>query len=381
MRKSMQRANLAAAMTLILVCTSALATETQQPASLVEPERSIVFDDTFQDGPLLTIARFIGSGDYSWPAGELYLKPPKDGVPKEIGLLYKAVAGPVADLTARIEFPPIENRRGIAETYLTFSLESGEAVRVAFVRKRMDDAITTEVRVIRASCTENVVRAFPLPGDAPPGEYTVRYHHGLVGIQCQGRLLGQAFVEVSPPSSSLRSVSISQKGLPVRFRQLRLAAVPRPEQNDSQKAMLLEAVLAGGRSAFLRAERQRAPDAERAAIESLVLFQKLRGREHADVACAFVKLAEVCEDQGKHQEAQRSYEAALKIMDKALGPPHPLTAATRLALGRMRLAQGEHAAAKTLFEVALPVYESVYGNNHPETETLYHLLQQVPPRP
>ena len=72
--------------------------------------------------------------------------------------------------------------------------------------------------------------------------------------------------------------------------------------------------------------RGRYAEAEPLIKRSLVIREKVLGRDHPDVARSLNNLADLYERQGRYADAQPLYQRALSIREQAVGPDHPDTA-------------------------------------------------------
>jgi tetratricopeptide (TPR) repeat protein len=95
---------------------------------------------------------------------------------------------------------------------------------------------------------------------------------------------------------------------------------------------------------------------------SAISRKTLQGREHLNVASALGYVADVFDDQGRHEEALEYYERALAMKHNALGKDHPSVAEPlfNLAIAYLKV-DGKMEDAATTFEELARICH-VYGN-------------------
>jgi len=77
--------------------------------------------------------------------------------------------------------------------------------------------------------------------------------------------------------------------------------------------------------------------------------------------------ADVCNSQGKYEEAQRLYEQTRDIRNKVLGPKHPDTARSLNGLADVYNGQGKYVEAEQQYKETLVICEKALGPKHPDT--------------
>lgn len=110
---------------------------------------------------------------------------------------------------------------------------------------------------------------------------------------------------------------------------------------------------------------------------ALRLLYKLYGPEHAQVATAINKLAEVLDSQGKYGEVEPLYRKALAMRQKLLGPEHPDIAESLNNLAVVLYHKGNYAEAVMLHRQALAMLQMLLGPEHPEVATILNCLAQA----
>jgi CHAT domain-containing protein/Tfp pilus assembly protein PilF len=102
---------------------------------------------------------------------------------------------------------------------------------------------------------------------------------------------------------------------------------------------------------------------------SLAIWEKARGKNHPDVAISLDNLAGLYESQGKYTQAKPLYQRALVIREKALGKDHPDVAISLNNLAGLYESQGKYAQAEPLYQRSLVIKEKVLGKDHPGVTT------------
>lgn len=101
------------------------------------------------------------------------------------------------------------------------------------------------------------------------------------------------------------------------------------------------------------------------AKRSLVITEKVLGKEHLYVAATLNNLAMLYLEQGNYQQAEPLYQRSLKIKEKILGKEHVDIATALNNLGGLYQAEGSYQQAKTLFLRAQEIREKALGDSHP----------------
>ncbi|CAH3159784.1 unnamed protein product [Porites lobata] len=111
--------------------------------------------------------------------------------------------------------------------------------------------------------------------------------------------------------------------------------------------------------------------------KALMIFKKIFGEDHADVATSYNNLASVYNSLGEYNQAKELLEKALVIRKKIFGEDHAdvATSYNDLALVYDRL--GEYNRAKELHEKAVKIYKTIFGEDHANVATSYNNLASV----
>jgi len=110
-------------------------------------------------------------------------------------------------------------------------------------------------------------------------------------------------------------------------------------------------------------------EAEQHLRRALDLRTAALGPDHADTTSDGSKLATVCAEQGRCEEAEALYLDVLRRQAKALGAAHPSTLATKDALASLYADQGKHDEAETLYLETLGALVETLGEGHRDTCT------------
>ena len=104
------------------------------------------------------------------------------------------------------------------------------------------------------------------------------------------------------------------------------------------------------------------------AQRSLVIYEKVLGTEHPDIATSLNNLAGLYYAQGNYPAAEPLYKSSLAIREKALGAEHPSVANSLNNLAGLYRVQGNHPAAEPLYKRSLTIREKALGVDHPDTK-------------
>jgi len=96
-------------------------------------------------------------------------------------------------------------------------------------------------------------------------------------------------------------------------------------------------------------------------------YEKALSPEHPDTLGAANNVANVHNDQGKHEEALQLYERALAEYEKTFGEDHPTTLDTVNNITMVFDNQGEYIKALEWYQRALDGKEKTLGRDHPST--------------
>jgi len=97
----------------------------------------------------------------------------------------------------------------------------------------------------------------------------------------------------------------------------------------------------------------------------------------ARLAACLARLAELCREEGRVNEARELLRESLALRSAALGEDHADTRATHVALGAVDLAGGRLDDARQRFEQQAQLCASVLGADHPETLAARSCLASV----
>ena len=116
-------------------------------------------------------------------------------------------------------------------------------------------------------------------------------------------------------------------------------------------------------------------DAKFANEKAQVLFEKVYGPDHPEVAGTLNNLGRALQKLGDPQEAKKNFERALKIYEKVYGPDHINLSRTLTNLGIILCAQGKRREGKRYLDRALLICKNSLCNDHPITKkTKFTLL-------
>ena len=96
----------------------------------------------------------------------------------------------------------------------------------------------------------------------------------------------------------------------------------------------------------------------------LVIYEKVLGGEHPNIAALLNNIAEGYKAQGDYAKAESHLRRALTINEKALGGEHPDVASFLNNLAMLYDTKGDYAKAEPLFRRALAIREKALGGEH-----------------
>jgi tetratricopeptide (TPR) repeat protein len=102
-------------------------------------------------------------------------------------------------------------------------------------------------------------------------------------------------------------------------------------------------------------------EAEAAYQRSLMVQEKVLGKDHPNVAASLKNLAELYAKTGRYEEAELLLKRSLEIMEKALGPAHPEVANSLNNLASLYRDEGRYREAEPLYKRALEIYVKATG--------------------
>jgi tetratricopeptide (TPR) repeat protein len=112
-------------------------------------------------------------------------------------------------------------------------------------------------------------------------------------------------------------------------------------------------------------------------IRSLMIWEKVLGSEHPDVAASLNNLALLYYSQGKYEQAEPLYTRSLMIMEKVLGSEHPDVAQSLNNLALLYYSQGKYEQAEPLYTRSLMIMEKVLGSEHPDVAQSLNNLAEL----
>ena len=99
-----------------------------------------------------------------------------------------------------------------------------------------------------------------------------------------------------------------------------------------------------------------------------MLYKRILGEEHPDVATSLNNIATLYYDQGHYSEAEPLYTQALALRRRILGEEHPDVASSLNNLGDLYRSQGHYSEAECLFLQAIIRALRCLGEDHPNTQ-------------
>ena len=99
---------------------------------------------------------------------------------------------------------------------------------------------------------------------------------------------------------------------------------------------------------------------------ALVISERVRGPNDADVAELIMELGEIARARREFAQAESLYTRALAVMEEVLGADHPLTAYAWSRLAQVYATTGRRPQAETLIQRAIGVTEKTLGPDHPQ---------------
>lgn len=96
----------------------------------------------------------------------------------------------------------------------------------------------------------------------------------------------------------------------------------------------------------------------------LMILENLPGKAHPDIGTAFLWLAKVCRDVGKHGEAESLLQRSLAIGEKVQRPDHPTVGSAQRRLAEIYFDQKKYNNAESLLRSSLTIFEKGRGPEH-----------------
>ena len=111
--------------------------------------------------------------------------------------------------------------------------------------------------------------------------------------------------------------------------------------------------------------------------KALMIYKKVFGEDHTDVATSYNALAIVYNSLREYSQAKELHEKALTIRKKIFGEDHADVALSYNDLAIVYNSLGEYSQAKELQEKALMVYRKIFGEDHDDVAASYNKLAFV----
>ena len=329
----------------------------QQPsaAPATAPEEKEFLNDTFQESPearYQNVDRGAGAS-VEWKKGSYQVKGP-------YRLAKQVRVGAAAELTARLEFPPLLKNGEKSETQLSFVVLPSQIALASLARQRTGDQVVATIRLFRGR-TNNVelLREVTLRGDLTNGLWTLRFRYGLLRVDHNDRPLAWGYFEsgINP----VVGIAWGQQEGQAAWRQLRLRGSSFPHERTAQELEdLATAAQLNTRGRRLYQQKQY-PEAIASAKQALELYRKVLGENACDTASVLDNLGLFHYVQQQYAEAKPYFERALKIRQLLLTADHPDTANVYFHLGGLFYDQGKYSEARPYLEKAARGFEKSQG--------------------
>ena len=105
--------------------------------------------------------------------------------------------------------------------------------------------------------------------------------------------------------------------------------------------------------------------------KALIIYKKIFGEEHANVALSYNNLGNDYHSLGQYNEAKEYHEKALIIEKKIFGEEHANVASSYGNLGNDYQELGQYNEAKEYHEKALIIYKKIFGEEHANVASSY----------
>lgn len=314
----------------------------------------VVFSDNFLTD---TRSRYEIHRSVAWEKGALVFQ--RGGT-----LIWHAQAGPEEELTLGLHFPPLARAGDVVESEWMLFNRSGDAASVLWRRRMRDAHEVCEIDVIQASydrkkekLVRRLVRRFPQSEGHNPATWLVRFHHGVVRVECGGVLAAAGYVDFTP--WQLDAVVGVQRSGVVRCTQLAFRGSPPMTAGQMQQLQKLVSV-------YLRAQKPLQAfhvhdvlaEQERVLPEVVAAFDE----PHPVTVQLLTLLANGYAAIGEDRSI-RFADRALALARQVYGPDHPTTGDLLVLSGQTRELVRDHSAAWALYQRALAIYQSILGKD------------------
>ncbi len=129
--------------------------------------------------------------------------------------------------------------------------------------------------------------------------------------------------------------------------------------------------------AYLQRVRADYVQAEYLFKRAFLIYRRLLGPEHLDLASSMNKLAVLYRPQKKYRQAERLHQRALRIRERALGPQHPDVGTSLNNLAVLYMDMGNQEQAEYFCLRGLAIREQAWGHEHPEVAISLHNLASI----
>lgn len=262
-----------------------------------------------------------------------------------------------------------------AETVFTFTTLDGLAVSVSLVQQPGADGRSAEVvfsarrggfiGLLGGTTVQRRVRLESLRGD---GRWEVRFRHGAVEVECNGKPIAAGFI-LNSLSSGLCSVAIEQAQGACRCSRLDIVVRGEPPvSDDALKQDLATAVPTA--QMWMQNTAGNADAALRAGERALTMLHQARGKDHGEAVALQGALGAILCQQGRYEAAKDMLTDALQTARDLVGADHPLPANVLFRWGDLNLNLGKYAEARQACEEELRIHSKFYGSDDPHTAAI-----------
>ncbi len=177
------------------------------------------------------------------------------------------------------------------------------------------------------------------------------------------RAISRAFPDVHEPASWLACQRCWPQAL------VGVALIEHWEMRSREAGHLLKHA-----GAYLQRVRVDYAQAEHLFKQAFVMYRRVLGPEHLDLASCMNKLAVLYRYEKKYERAERLHRRALLIRERALGAVHPDVGTSLNNLAVLYMDQHRNEEAEQLCLRGLAIREQVWGPEHPEVAISLHNL-------
>ncbi|HLV99086.1 MAG TPA: tetratricopeptide repeat protein [Ktedonobacterales bacterium] len=129
--------------------------------------------------------------------------------------------------------------------------------------------------------------------------------------------------------------------------------------------------------AYVQRVRADYVQAERLFKQAFLIYRRLLGPEHLNLASCMNKLAVLFRHEKKYRQAERFHRRALRIREQMLGPLHPDVGTSLNNLAVLYMDMGNQEEAERLCLRGLAIREQAWGREHPEVTISLHNLASL----